>query len=268
MRDLPSAIRFAKEQVGLQEWNRMCQGLARTAIGVPPFGKSASIAWETCRERGWGVPVDNDTVIPAGSIVYYSATVKFKGHDPTVGHATFCVKSGGVDSAVVVSNDVGSGKEVGAVRPEWFKLHWSMGVRGYIIKCPYGRLPIEDGVGDFSPDAQDATQSGPGVRLSNLVPGASGPDVSELQRALIDQGFDIPAGVTGNYLEQTVAAVMAAQEIQGLVGSDADGAVGRKTCLFLGLEVVDDEFVFQPKDMPSFVLPQVSDTDLMDDAEF
>ena len=268
MRNLHSAIRFAKKQVGRNQWNRMCQGLARTSIGVPPFGRSASIAWETCRDRGWGVAVDNDTVIPAGSIVYYSKTVRFSGHDPTVGHATFCVKSGTVRTAVVVSNDVGSNREIGAVRPEWFKQHWGMGVRGYIVRCPFGRLPI-DGDGDVAqptPEVPDVPEDAIGVQLSNLVPGASGPDVAELQKALIDNGFDIPAGVTGNYKDQTIAAVMAAQLAQGLAGPDADGAVGRRTCQFLGLTVLDE--VTQPKDMPLDLVPEALGIGVEDEAEF
>jgi len=266
MRNLHGAIRFAKKRVGRNEWNRMCQGLARTAIGVPPFGRSASVAWETCRDRGWGVAVDKDTVIPAGSIVYYSKTVRFDGHDPTVGHATFCVKSGTPRTAVVVSNDVGPNREVGAVHPEWFKQHWGMDVRGYIVRCPYGKLPIkDDAVVSMPVDAEDP-EDDPGVRLSNLAPGSSGPDVAELQRALIDHGFEIPAGVTGNYKDQTIAAVMAAQVAQGLVGPDADGAVGRKTCLFLGLQVIEDEF--QPKDMPLDLLTEALGIDTEDEVEF
>jgi hypothetical protein len=269
MRDLHSAIRFAKRKVGRNEWNRMCQGLARTAIGVPPFGRSASIAWETCRDRGWGVAVDGDTVIPAGSIVYYSKTVKFNGHDPTVGHATFCVKTGTVNTAVVVSNDVGANREIGAVHPAWFRQHWNMGVRGYIVRCPFGRLPIDGDVGHPTPDVPDVPdvpEDAPGVQLSNLVPGASGPDVAELQQALIDNGYVIPAGVTGNYKDQTIAAVRAAQLAQGLVGPDADGAVGRKTCLFLGLTVVDE--AAQPKDMPLDLIPGALGIDADQQAEF
>ncbi len=275
MRDLHTAIRFAKKQVGRNQWNRMCQGLSRTSIGVPPFGRSASVAWEMCRDRGWGVAVDHDTVIPAGSIVYYSKSVRFAGHDPTVGHATFCVKSGTVATAVVVSNDVGPNKEIGAVRPEWFKQHWGMSVRGYIVRCPFGKLPIRVGAGHSTQDSTDGPdvpqttfvpEDAVGVLLSNLVPGASGPDVAELQKALISNGFDIPAGVTGNYKDQTIAAVMAAQLAQGLVGPDADGAVGRKTCLFLGLTVVDEGA--RPKDMPLDLVPEALGIDDEHEAQF
>ena len=269
MRNLRGAVRFARKQVGKNEWSRLCQGLSRTAIGVPPFGRSASIAWETCRDRGWGVAVDNDTVIPAGSIVYYSKTVKFSGHDPTVGHATFCVKTGTVRTAVVVSNDVGANKSIGAVRPEWFKQHWNMGVRGYIVRCPYGKLPIDDGVVVPVPDEPEepaVPEEAPGVLLSNLTPGSSGPDVVELQTALIEHGFGIEAGATGNYKDQTIAAVMAAQFAQGLVGADADGAVGRKTCLFLGLTVLDEPFA--SKEMPLDLVPAALGIDVEDRDEF
>lgn len=263
MRDLRSAIKYAKQQVGKNEMHRMCQGLSRTTIGVPAFGRSASIAWETCRDRGWGVAVDDGTIIPKGCIVYYSSKVGFDGHDATVGHATFCVKSGTVETAVVVSNDVGPNKEIGAVHPIWFAQHWHMRVRGYIVRCPFGPLPIKDGHGGGhqADDQQVVTPPAPddasGVLLSNLAPGSSGPDVVALQEALIANGFDIPAGATGNYRDQTVAAVMAAQLAQGLTGADADGAVGRKTCLFLGLNVLPEPEPAQPKEMPRDVLTEL-----------
>ena len=256
MHDLRTAIQFAKQQVGKNEWSRLCQGLSRTAIGVPPFGRSASVAWETCRDRGWGVDVDKDTIIPAGSIVYYSKTVGYKGHDPTVGHATFCVKTGTVRTAVVVSNDVGPNRSIGAVHPRWFKDNWHMKVRGYIVRCPYGKLPIEGGHDVSVPDepASVEVDDASGVLLSNLVPGGSGPDVVALQEALIAHGFAIEAGPTGNYKAQTIAAVMAAQLAQGLVGADADGAIGRKTCLFLGLNLLPEDGA--AKDMPRDVISE------------
>lgn len=243
MRDLKSAVEYAKQQINKNEMHNMCQSLSRTTVGVPPFGISASTAFESCRDRGWAVPVHADTVIPAGSIVYYSKTKDFKGHDPTVGHATFCVKSGTPATAIVVSNDVGAKREIGAVHPRWFKDHWHMSVRGYIVKCPYGPLPLDGTVPPPTPEIVDTfiPDDPTGVLLSNLVPGSKNPDVVVLQKALIAHGFPIALGPTGNYKDQTIAAVKAAQEAQGLTGVDADGAVGRKTCLFLGLTVLDED---------------------------
>jgi len=240
MRDLGGAIQFAKQQVNRDAMHGMCQSLSRTTIGVGPFGISASTAFESCRDRGWAVPVHPDTVIPAGSIVYYSKNSNFKGHDPTVGHATFCVKSGTPATAIVVSNDVGPHREIGAVHPRWFNEHWHMTVRGYIVNCPYGRLPIDSGVPAPQPEIVDTfvPDDPTGVLLSNLQPGSSHPDVKVLQKALIAHGYPIEAGITGLYKDQTVAAVKAAQEAQGFTGANADGTIGRKTCLFLGLNVL------------------------------
>ena len=256
MRNLKQSKAFSRSQIGLSQWSTLCQGLSRTTIGVPPFGTSANIAWSTCRDNGWGVKVDADTIIPAGSIVYYSSKVGFKGFDPSWGHATFCVKGGTVDTAVVVSNDVGPGKSVGAVHPSWFKQHWNMSVRGYIVECPHGPLPIKDGAAPQGqpeqteqqpekPDAKPDEQSVPavlapeGVHLATLKPGTSGPEVVLLQEALIAHGFAIPAGATGFYKDQTIAAVQAAQLAVGQVGPEVDGEVGRKVCKLLGLTVLD-----------------------------
>ena len=247
MRDLDGAIGAARQRVGKSEMHGMCQGLSRSTIGVPAFGRSASIAWELCRDRGWGVAVDDTTVIPAGSIVYYSSRVGYSGHDASVGHATFCVKTGTIDTAVVVSNDVGPHKEIGAVHPKWFKQHWHMGVRGYITRCPFGALPIEKKAAQSHP--VPLAPDDPPVHLSALVPGGKGPDVVTLQEALIKNGFAIEAGATGNYKDQTIAAVTAAQVAQGFTGDDADGIAGRKTCLFLGLSPIDDR-PSEAKDVP------------------
>jgi hypothetical protein len=241
MRDLRSAVEYARQQVNKNEMHNLCQSLSRKTIGVGAFGVSASIAFETCRDRGWAVPVHADTVIPAGSIVYHSKNANFKGHDPTVGHATFCVKSGTPTMAIVVSNDVGPRREIGAVRPRWFNEHWHMTVRGYIVKCPYGPLPIDSAVPAPRPEIVDTfvPDDPTGVLLANLTPGSSHPDVIVLQKALIAHGYPIEAGPTGFYKDQTVAAVKAAQVAQGFTGADADGTLGRKTCLFLGLNVLD-----------------------------
>jgi hypothetical protein len=240
MRDLRSAVDYAKQQVNKDAMHGMCQSLSRTTIGVPPFGVSASIAFESSRDRGWAVPVHPGTVIPAGSIVYYSKNANFKGHDPTVGHATFCVMSGTPATAIVVSNDVGPHREIGAVRPHWFNEHWHMTVRGYIVNCPYGPLPIDSAVPAPHPEIVDTfvPDDPTGVLLSNLKPGSNHPDVKVLQKALIAHGYPIEAGPAGFYKEQTVAAVKAAQEAQGFTGANADGAIGRRTCLFLGLNVL------------------------------
>ena len=245
MRDLASAIAFAKEQIDKDAMHNLCQRLSRSSIGVPPFGVSASIAFESCRDRGWAVPVRARTVIPAGSIVYYSKVAGFTGHDPSVGHATFCVKTGSPATAVVVSNDVGRRREIGAVHPRWFRDNWHMSVRGYIVRCPYGPLPIDSDAAKPRPKVVDTfiPDDPTGVLLSNLVPGLENPDVVVLQNALIARGFPIKAGPTGRYGKQTTKAVKAAQEAQGLAGEDADGAVGRRTCLFLGLTLLDETVV-------------------------
>ncbi len=80
MRDLTGAVGFAKQRVG----------------------RSAGVALELCRDRGWGVRVDADTVIPAGCIVFHSSRVGFSGYDSSVRQTTFCVKAGTIQTADVV----------------------------------------------------------------------------------------------------------------------------------------------------------------------
>jgi peptidoglycan hydrolase-like protein with peptidoglycan-binding domain len=65
--------------------------------------------------------------------------------------------------------------------------------------------------------------------------GATGPHVSALQRALIARGFAIPAGATGKFGGQTMAAVAAFQRSQGWSGSSADGVPGPGTLARLGM---------------------------------
>jgi hypothetical protein len=63
-----------------------------------------------------------------------------------------------------------------------------------------------------------------------LRPGATDSDsVRNLQRRLIDKGYPIPAGPTGNYAHQTTTAVAAFQRDQGWRGAGADGIPGPKT---------------------------------------
>lgn len=78
----------------------------------------------------------------------------------------------------------------------------------------------------------------PAVELANLSYGQTNGDVADLQRALLEKGEKIPAGVTGYYGDQTRAAVASFQRKQGWTGSDADGIPGVETCVRLGLRVV------------------------------
>lgn len=61
--------------------------------------------------------------------------------------------------------------------------------------------------------------------------GAQGDHVRKIQFALIDLGFDIPDGATGNFLQQTSAAVAAYKTSRGLVPNDPVAGVGTVTTL-------------------------------------
>lgn len=61
--------------------------------------------------------------------------------------------------------------------------------------------------------------------------GAQGDHVTKVQFALIDLGFDIPDGATGNFLQQTSAAVVAYKTSRGLVPNDPVAGVGTVTTL-------------------------------------
>lgn len=64
---------------------------------------------------------------------------------------------------------------------------------------------------------------------TNLTPGMSGPEVKQLQQFLISQGYSIPAGATGNYGDQTKAAVAAWQRSNGVAAGNDYGYWGPKS---------------------------------------
>jgi peptidoglycan hydrolase-like protein with peptidoglycan-binding domain len=66
-----------------------------------------------------------------------------------------------------------------------------------------------------------------------LVPGAEGPAVEAVQRALIDAGIEVPGGVDGVYGNDTMAAVAAYQRNDGSL--QVTGAVDAATASSLGL---------------------------------
>lgn len=61
--------------------------------------------------------------------------------------------------------------------------------------------------------------------------GAHGDHVRKVQFALIDLGFEIPDGATGNFLQQTSAAVVAYKTSHGLVPNDPVAGIGTVTTL-------------------------------------
>lgn len=61
--------------------------------------------------------------------------------------------------------------------------------------------------------------------------GAKGDHVRKVQFALIDLGFGIPDGATGNFLQQTSAAVVAYKTSRGLTPNDPVAGVGTITTL-------------------------------------
>jgi peptidoglycan hydrolase-like protein with peptidoglycan-binding domain len=66
-----------------------------------------------------------------------------------------------------------------------------------------------------------------------VVPGAEGPDVEAVQRALIDAGIELPGGVDGVYGNDTMAAVAAYQRLDDTL--QVTGAVDGDTARSLGL---------------------------------
>ena len=81
---------------------------------------------------------------------------------------------------------------------------------------------------------------GKGSASQAFLPGRSGSTLTagqtrRLQRALIGQGYSIPAGATGKYGAQTTAAVAAFQRAQGWKGAQADGIAGPETLRRLGI---------------------------------
>lgn len=72
----------------------------------------------------------------------------------------------------------------------------------------------------------------------NLGPGQSGDDVKALQNWLISQGYQIPAGATGYYGDQTKNAVAAWQESIGLDTAGNPGYFGPRSMAALNMAVV------------------------------
>jgi peptidoglycan hydrolase-like protein with peptidoglycan-binding domain len=64
---------------------------------------------------------------------------------------------------------------------------------------------------------------------ANLQLGQSGPEVKQLQEFLISQGYQIPAGATGNFGEQTKAALTKFQQDQKVQAGQYYGYYGPKT---------------------------------------
>lgn len=67
---------------------------------------------------------------------------------------------------------------------------------------------------------------------SNVQYGMSGPDVVTLQNALIAEGFSIPAGATGNFLDQTKAAYTNFQLSLGYTAAGGGGGGGLNSPTF------------------------------------
>jgi peptidoglycan hydrolase-like protein with peptidoglycan-binding domain len=84
--------------------------------------------------------------------------------------------------------------------------------------------------------AKRASAKPPDMRRADAYkPGTASVQVYYLQEALIERGFDIPAGPTGYFGPHTGAAVKAFQHSQGWSGKDADGVPGTGTLRKLGL---------------------------------
>jgi peptidoglycan hydrolase-like protein with peptidoglycan-binding domain len=84
--------------------------------------------------------------------------------------------------------------------------------------------------------AKRAAANRPDMRRADAYkPGTASVQVYYLQEALVDRGFDIPAGPTGYFGPRTEAAVKAFQRSQGWSGKDADGVPGTGTLRKLGL---------------------------------
>ena len=110
---------------------------------------------------------------------------------------------------------------------------------GYV---PKGTLSPEESNSAFQASQQqsgsNANQTMGGSQYSgypttNLTPGMSGDQVKQLQQFLINNGYDIPAGATGYYGEQTKAAVSKFQTDKGVDVAGNPGYWGPRTIGYL-----------------------------------
>jgi peptidoglycan hydrolase-like protein with peptidoglycan-binding domain len=76
----------------------------------------------------------------------------------------------------------------------------------------------------------------------NLEPGMSGSDVTELQNWLISQGYQIPAGATGYYGEQTKNAVAQWQSASGIDTAGYPGYFGPRSKSFINQQITSPTY--------------------------
>jgi peptidoglycan hydrolase-like protein with peptidoglycan-binding domain len=106
------------------------------------------------------------------------------------------------------------------------------GTFGTSTQAAYKQFEISLGYTDDS--GTTPPPSGSTVYLADVQYGMENDEVVTVQTALINQGFDIPAGATGYFGDQTLSAYSAYQQSLGYSGADADGNPGCTSLTELG----------------------------------
>lgn len=186
----------------------MCLAVVRGWLGVPAKYGSAATAWDAAKQRS------SSRTPPAGVPVFWLG-----GRH---GHIALSLGGGRVRSTDWPRGKVGT-TTISELERRWGYRYvgWSSDLNG--VKLPTGA---------------PARPPAPAVRLADLKYGLRNDSVKLLQLALIDAGFPIPAGPTGNYGLQTDNAVRAHQRSQGW-RADAAGRsyVGPQQAAALKLKV-------------------------------
>ena len=207
-------------------WYRKCQVFSRQCVGAAPFGDSARLAFN-------GTPEEHrhkSSPPPPGSIAYYGF------RDSGTGHAVFVVEGGHV-----WSNDIERRGRIDRVKWDVFPSAWKLPYRGWIDRCTWGALPVQDPVRDEARKVTPGFRQGKKVYRSKMRFRQTDSDsVWNLQLALMSKHIPFDDGPTGFYGAHTRRACAAFQTKQGWTGDGANGIAGPLTIQRLGLVWVND----------------------------
>ena len=186
MRSASAAVAYARR---FTSWRtQYCLNAVQSWLGAAWMGPHANYAWQHARHKR------TDRNPPAGVPVYILGS--------HYGHVALSVGGGRIRST-----DWPSRGRVGECSISQLERAWGRRYAGWTADAAPGQLI--PGVGTTTPRPAG---SGNTVYVHMLKYGVRDSDsVRHMQRRLISLGYRIPAGPTGNYLDQTRAAVRALQ---------------------------------------------------------
>lgn len=198
------ALTTARSRVGRSSSPGMCLQVVRSWYGIPAGPADAAAAWAHALGKHTGTP-------PPGAPVFWTGG--------SAGHGHIAIADSG---GYIIGTDTPTRGRVGRVPLRWVADHWGLRYVGWAEGWNGHRIP------GLPPAAR--------VNLSQLHYGQRGSDsVVQLQRAL-NAHLRLSLPLSGNYLDQTDAAVRRCQQAHGY-GSDParKSFVGPSQARHLGL---------------------------------